>query len=214
MKQFDFNKIENFDKHINLSIPNYDFLKEHVRFLIEALTEKDTNVLDLGCSTGSLLFGVDKQKNNKYIGYDISDLIPDYNDEENNLFFKKEDLLEADLPDNCSVISSIFTLQFLPRHKRKNVVKKVYDSLNDGGYFIICEKTHSEDPCLESITNSIYYKYKSKNFSSEEILEKQQALTSVMKLKTVKEIFEELNEFSHVEIFWKSYGFCGLIARK
>lgn len=212
MKNFDFNKIDDFDKHINLSIPNYDFLKKQVKFFIEALTEQDTNILDLGCSTGSLLLSLDKNKTCQYYGYDISNLIPIENLDGIN--FLKEDLLKAELPENCSVVSSIFTLQFLPRHKRKDVIKKAYDSLNEGGYFIICEKTHSSDPCLESITNSVYFKYKRNHFTDEEILQKQQELTSVMKLKTANEIEKELCDFSMVEMFWKSYGFCGFIARK
>lgn len=212
MKEFDFNKINDFDKHINLSIPNYNFLKDHIKFLIEALSENETNIVDLGCSTGSLLLSLDKKESCNYIGYDISNLIP--TESINNINFKKEDITKINYPKNTSVISSIFTLQFLPTHKRKDVIKKSYDALNESGYFIICEKTHSSDPCLESITNSIYYKYKRKHFTDEEIVQKQQELTSVMKLKTIKEIESELKDFSYKEIFWKSYGFCGIIARK
>ena len=214
MDKFDFNKIKDFDRHINLSIPNYDFLKENIIYLIEALTENETKVLDLGCSTGSLLFEINKLKNNTYIGYDISNLLPEADYSKDNLYFKKENIIDVDLPDNASVISSIFTLQFLPTHKRKTVIDKVYESLNKDGYFIVCEKIHAIDPCLESITNAIYYKYKGKHFSSEEILKKQQGLTSVMKLKTMPALLNELNKFSMVEVFWKSYGFCGIIARK
>lgn len=212
MKEFDFNKIDDFDKHINLSIPNYEFLKNQVKFFVEALTEKETNVVDLGCSTGALLLSVEKEKSCNYYGFDISNLLPDENIDGIN--FLKKDILKIEYPQNCSVISSVFTLQFLPRHKRKEVIKKVYDSLNEGGYFIVCEKTHSSDPILESITNSVYFKYKREHFTDEEILQKQQELTSVMKLKTVPEIEDELSDFSMVEIFWKSYGFCGFIARK
>lgn len=212
MQNFDFNKIDNFDTHIGLSIPNYDFLKDHVKMLIEALAEKETLILDLGCSTGSLLKEIEKEPSCKYIGYDISNLIEVAEFE--NLNFIKADITKIEYPKNTSVISSLFTLQFLPKQKRKEVVEKAYKSLNEGGYFIICEKIHSEDPCLESITNSIYYKYKRKNFSDTEILQKQQQLTNVMKLKTISEIEKELELFSHKEIFWKSYGFCGFIARK
>lgn len=212
MKGFDFNKIDDFDKHINLSIPNYDFLKNQTKFLIEALTEKETNVVDLGCSTGALLLSVEKEATCNYFGYDISKLIPE--DGLDGINFLKKDILKEEYPNNCSVISSIFTLQFLPRHKRKEVIQKAYESLNEGGYFIVCEKTHSSDPILESIINSVYFKYKREHFTDEEILQKQQELTSVMKLKTVPEIEAELSQFSMVEIFWKSYGFCGFIARK
>jgi len=145
MKNFDFNKINDFDKHINLSIPNYDFLKDHVKFLIEALSESETNILDLGCSTGSLLLSLDKNDSCEYIGYDISNLIPE-NINKKNLNFIKSDITKIQYPNNTSVISSVFTLQFLPRHKRKEVIEKAFKALNEGGYFIICEKIHSEDP--------------------------------------------------------------------
>lgn len=212
MKEFDFNKIKDFDQHINLSIPNYDFLSSHVKFLIEALTEKETNVIDLGCSTGSLLLSLERDSSCSYYGYDISNLLP--KDIKTEIVFENKDILKTDLPNDASVVSSIFTLQFLPTHKRKEVIKKAYDSLNEGGHFIVCEKTHSENPSLESLTNSVYYKYKRQHFTDNEILEKQQELTSIMKLKTSKMIEEELKDFSFVEIFWKSYGFCGFIARK
>lgn len=212
MKSFNFNEIENFDNHINLSIPNYDFLKNHIKFFIEAIQEDDTNVLDLGCSTGSLLIELDKKENINYYGYDISNLIP--NIKSDNLKFIKEDLDKIDFPDNASVITSIFTLQFLPSNKRKNVLKKIYNSLNKGAYFIMCEKIYLEDKNLENLNNIIYYKYKRKNFSDTEILKKQEELANVMKLKTLKEIEEELSNFSNIECFWKSYGFCGIIAKK
>ncbi len=212
MDDFDFNNITDFDNHISLSIPNYHFLKSHVTLLMESLTEDETNVLDLGCSTGSLLLGMDRKKNCKYFGYDLSNLLPKEGKE--GLVFEQSDITKLDYPNNASVINSMFTLQFLPTHKRSGVIKKVYESLNDGGYFIICEKVHSDDPCLESITNSIYYKYKRKNFTDTEILTKQQELTRVMKLRTEKQIKKELENFSYQETFWKSYGFIGIIARK
>jgi tRNA (cmo5U34)-methyltransferase len=211
-KGFNFDSVEDFDKHIYLSIPNYDFLCEHIQYLIETLTEIDTTIFDIGCSTGKLLKNIDKNPSCSYIGMDMSSIISV--DGSENVSFIKKDITKEDFPDNCSVISSVFTLQFLPSHERKNVIKKAYDSLNEGGHFIVCEKTHSEIPAIESITNSIYYRFKSKNFTPEEIFKKQQELAVSMKLKTSPMIFDELKEFSYVEIFWKSYGFMGFLAKK
>jgi tRNA (cmo5U34)-methyltransferase len=213
MNKFEFDSVDDFDKHIDLSIPNYKFLLEHIKYMIDALSEDYTNILDLGCSTGNLLKSIDKREDCNYFGYDISEIMPKESFD-NNLFFENKNISKEELIENCSIISSIFTLQFLPSNKRKNVIKKVYDSLNDGGHFIVCEKVHSPDPLLENITNSIYYRFKSKNFSANEILEKQQKLANSMKLKTTNEIFDELSDFKYKEIFWKSYGFVGFIARK
>jgi tRNA (cmo5U34)-methyltransferase len=213
MKTFDFDTIEDFDTHIALSIPNYDFLAEHVLYLIEALTEGDSAVVDLGCSTGKMLKTIDRREDCQYFGYDISSLLPKGNDKI-NLFFEQRDIVKDAFKQGCSVISAVFTLQFLPRHQRQLVIDKAYKALNAGGYFIVVEKTHSATPLIENLTNAIYYRYKQKNFSSEAILEKQQSLASVMKLHTSEEIMQELSAFTAVEIFWKSYGFTGYIARK
>ena len=212
MQKFDFNKIDDFDRHIDLSIPNYSFLKEHIKYLIETLTEDHSNIIDLGCSTGNLLLSLDRKNTCNYYGFDTSNLLSDVSEE--NLSFKNYDITKVDYPDNTSIISSIFTLQFLPRQKRKEVIQKAYNSLNEGGYFILCEKTHSNDVVLENITNSIYYRFKSKNFNPDEILKKQQELACSMKLKTITDIEDELSIFKFSEVFWKSYGFAGFIARK
>ena len=92
MKKFDFNKIDDFDKHISLSIPNYEFLKEHIVYLIEALTEENTNILDLGCSTGSLLKSIDKRESCQYFGFDTSNLLPKIN--QPNTHFQNRDIVK------------------------------------------------------------------------------------------------------------------------
>lgn len=210
--RFDFNTVDDFDKHIELSIPNYNFLIENVKYMTECLVDGGTNMLDIGCSTGKMLFDIKKETSCSYIGYDISNLLPKYND--SNLSFRDTNVITDDIINNCSVITSIFTLQFLPRNKRQCVIDKIYNSLNKGGAFIMCEKTYSNNSLIGDITNSIYYKYKLKSFTADEILEKQQKLAVTMKLNTTDEIFKELSMFSHVEVFWKSYGFVGFIAIK
>jgi hypothetical protein len=50
MSQFDFNKIDDFDDHINKSIPNYDLLIDSIKSMSEYFYVKSASIYDLGCS--------------------------------------------------------------------------------------------------------------------------------------------------------------------
>jgi hypothetical protein len=43
--------------------------------------------------------------------------------------------------ENCSYVTSLFTLQFMPIKDRKTVVQNIYNGLNPGGAFVFAEKT-------------------------------------------------------------------------
>ena len=38
--------------------------------------------------------------------------------------------------ENCSLVTSIFTLQFMPRKDRFDVLQNIYNGLNHGGAFL------------------------------------------------------------------------------
>jgi len=50
--KFSFSTVENFDEHINKSIPNYRSLINDVESLSQYFIEPKTNIVDIGCSTG------------------------------------------------------------------------------------------------------------------------------------------------------------------
>ena len=113
-------------------------------------------------------------------------------------------------------ISTLFTIQFLPIGKRKDLIKKVYDGLNKGGAFIFCEKFYLEIGKIQEIFTFSHYDEKLKSFSSEEILGKQMILREIMKPLTRKENEELLESagFRFVETFFQSLNFCGWICIK
>ena len=51
-KPFEFDAIEDFDKHINLSIPSYDTLSNVFTGITCAFGYPESAVVDIGCSTG------------------------------------------------------------------------------------------------------------------------------------------------------------------
>lgn len=210
--KFDFNTIQDFDGHILKSIPNYDLLIKNILSMSEYFITKDTTIYDLGCSTGKLLKSM--KYDNKKIGIDCAELMPKQNTD--GVTFINADLNEYFDIKNACIVYSIFTMQFLNRAKRDNFCKIVYDGLNVGGAFVVCEKVYQEDGLLQEILSFTHYDYKCQHFTEEEIIKKERDLRYIMKPNTLRANINLLKNagFSKITTFWQSYNFVGIIAIK
>lgn len=215
---FSFDTIDNFDKHIALSIPNYKHIHELIYSLATYFIKSNTSVYDLGCSTGSLIEQLacdgsyNKIKGVDYIGYDNSDNM------ERKLLLAR--WMNADITcatlDNASLITSIFTLQFLSIKDRCELVNRIYKNLNKGGAFIVCEKVYIRDGFMQDLFTFSYYDYKKRSFTEKEILDKQKDLRSIMNPFTEEQnklMFREAG-FSNIETFFSSLMFKGWVLVK
>lgn len=208
MQKFDFNTIQDFDEHILKSIPNYDVLISSIKSVSEYFFVEETNIYDLGCSTGKLL----KSINGNYgkIGYDIATLLPQ---EEG---FTAVDLNQSFEIENACVVYSIFTMQFLNPSNRLKYLKQIYDGLNNGGALIICEKVYQEHGKIQEIISFSHYDYKLNHFTSDEIIKKERDLRFIMKPCLNQELTDVIKEagFTMVSDFWQMFNFKGIIAIK
>jgi tRNA (cmo5U34)-methyltransferase len=210
MNDFKFSEVEDFDRHIDLSIPNYDLLFKQVTETIDSLDSRGGQILDLGCSTGKLLKTL-KSESPK-IGIDQSDLIPE---SETGLSFMKVDVLDYEYGvDNFSTIISLFFLQFLTRRERGVMLGIIKESLRKGGRFYCAEKIHYDDSLLDSVTKEIHLQGKREHFSDTDILDKSDQLMRSMWLSTDSELRAELSEIGKVTEIWRSYTFCGYVVTK
>jgi len=209
-----------FDEHIKQSIRNYDQLLEDVVDFSRYFVEDDTNIVDIGCSTGKLtdmLHNANKDHctSGNYIGIEIAQGFQ--KDLEKHKQYK---FLHADVRDyefnNCSLITSLFTLQFMPKKDRLQVIEKVYNGLNTGGAFIFAEKIMCRNTAIQDMLTFNYYDYKSKNFDSDEIMQKEKQLRHMLKPNTWKEIQASLTDagFTSYERIWQNHMFVGAIAIK
>jgi tRNA (cmo5U34)-methyltransferase len=107
-------------------------------------------------------------------------------------------------------------MQFLPIKSHTEYCQKIYDGLNKGGAFVLCEKTYQDTGYFQELFTFCHYDYKLDSFSPADILKKQTDLRRIMKPKTEKEIRKILLSvgFSEVSVFWQSFNFVGLIAIK
>jgi tRNA (cmo5U34)-methyltransferase len=215
MSNFSFDEIKNFDTHIDMSIPNYNQLKEIILDMSSYFI-KGANVYDLGCSTGMLLDELSKRYSANYIGYDISENLLGKNCENKKvIFFLKDIFLDLEVSD-ADIVYSIFTLQFIQKYKRLPILKNVYKGLKDGGALIITEKISLDSGYIQDIFQFTYYDYKSRHFTYNDIFEKQKDLRVIMLPISENENIELLRNagFSKIHSFWQSLLFKGWICIK
>ena len=232
-KNYDFTfaqREEGFDDHIEHSIRGYKNLLDDIVSLSRNFVEDETNVIDIGCSTGKLTeaFVHSNQNFCKYANYIGIELAPSFFEELDkryermtneyywaNIDFQKKDVRQFKF-ENCSLVTSIFTLQFMPRKDRFDVIKNIYDGLNFGGAFIFAEKTVCEDSRLQEMITFNFYDYKRKHFEASDILEKEKTLRNMLKPNTWKELegMLECAGFKTAQPFWRNHMFVGAIAIK
>ena len=200
---FKFQSVEDFDKHIELSIPNYSGLIDIVTALHYEFMHPHGTCLDIGCSTGKLLNNLPKINNCNYVGCDIVNMV-----ESPNFIFKQDDCLEIlKSYKSLDVIFSIFTLQFLGKHKRKQVLDEIKKHIENGSVCIIAEKVYSSDARVESILRREHVRQKRKGFTSDEILDKDYQLFGSMYCNDTEQMENELKYLGKYEQIWQSYNF-------
>ncbi|MGK6353235.1 carboxy-S-adenosyl-L-methionine synthase CmoA [Parapedobacter sp. DT-150] len=215
-----------FDDMVERSVPFYNEIQ---RMIIEQASEfavADTNVYDLGCSTGTTFLNLDAlvDESVRFVGVDDSkDMLEKCAEKfkQANLT-RAYELKNADLHQDfdinyASVVILCLTLQFVRPIYREKLIKRIYDGLIPGGVLIVAEKILAEDSLFNRNFIKYYYDYKRRNHYSElEISQKREALENVLipyKLSENRKMLMEAG-FSHTEVFFKWYNFSGFIAIK
>ena len=220
---------EGFDEHIDKSIRGYQDLLSDIVSLSRYFVEKETNVYDIGCSTGKLTEAMLKKNQDiedvYYYGIEVADgFVGDMKSREiklnsdyswNKIKFLHEDVRDS-MISNASLITSVFTLQFMSMRDRLPMIKKVYNGLNEGGAFIFAEKTICENAKFQEMITFNFYDYKRKFFDTKDIMDKEQTLRNIMKPNTWKQIEKYIYDagFKDVQPFWRNHMFVGAIAVK
>ena len=223
-KQFEFDKsvASVFDDMIDRSVP---FYKENLNLcanLIKKLSKNDAKICDLGCSSANLLLKL-YELNNDFLlsGVDNSDAMLDLANSKTKAFganikFHKSNLYDFDFFRNDIFISN-YTLQFIRPPKRQALVDKIYNFLNEGGFFIMSEKIIYEDAVFSKNIIQIYEDYKEKQgYSKIEISLKRQALENVLVPYSEKENIAMLENsgFKNINTIFKWANFQTFIAFK
>ncbi len=224
--KFDKNVVSVFDDMVVRSVPFYLEMQRMLTELSADFAKKDTNLYDLGCSTGATLMNLDSalDKSISFVGVDESEemLKKCRKNLLDNGITRKFDLISTDLNngvvlDNPSVVIFCLTLQFIRPLYRTNLIKSIYEQLPENGALLMVEKVLGEDSLFNRLFIKYYYEFKRRNDYSEiEISKKREALENVLipyKLKENEEMLKSVG-FKYVEVFFKWYNFTGIIAVK
>jgi len=212
-----------FDDMLHRSVPFYDQMLElTTSFALNYLEDSDT-VYDLGCSTASTLINIAKKSDLKlnFYGVDNSTAMLERAKHKTNAFgldinFIEGDIFNIDIKPSKVIISN-YTLQFIRPLQREKLIRKIYNSLEDGGVFIFSEKVITEDKILNKQFIDSYYEFKKKQGYSEfEIAQKREALENVLIPYTYEENKNMIlnSGFKHFDCIFKWINFGTFIAIK
>ncbi len=176
-----------FDDHIKKSVPLYEEAHLLICEFSDNFISQDSIIYDLGCSTGSLLRKLSDRHTSvsglKFIGLDVSKNMIEYSRENcdlGNVKFFHKDISKATLKP-CSMVLSIYTMQFIKPKERQETISKIYDSLEWGGAFFMFEKVRGSDARFQDMMQNAYTDFKLRNkFNSDEIINKTKSLKGVM----------------------------------
>lgn len=223
--EFDHSVAAVFDDMLNRSIPFYSQIQSMICDWVNTFYIPGTTVCDLGCSTGSMLAAVAQAcpKVERLLGLDNSQAMIDKARErfkleslKPNLALEVADLRDFQLPSSSVVIMN-YTLQFIRPLYRQKVVSNIFESLEPGGAFILCEKVLEDNTHLSRLFIEAYYRFKRRQgYSDLEISQKRERLENVLVPYKTSEHRTLLAEcgFDQVEIFFKWHNFTSFIATK
>jgi tRNA (cmo5U34)-methyltransferase len=215
-----------FDDMVSRSVPFYDEVQRMACELACDFARPNSTVYDIGCSTATTLLALDRVVGPgvKFIGIDNSaDMLAKARQKvkstgtEREIQFTTADLHQGLYLENACVITMLLTLQFVRPLYRERMMKMIFNGLNEQGCLILVEKLTSENTIFNRLFIDHYYDFKRRNgYSETEIAKKREALENVLIPYRLEENVELLKwaGFRQVEIFFRWYNFCGILAVK
>ncbi|WP_346860516.1 carboxy-S-adenosyl-L-methionine synthase CmoA [uncultured Draconibacterium sp.] len=224
--RFDKKVVDVFDDMVVRSVPYYLEIQRMMVELANTFAKPNTNLYDLGCSTGTTMISMSKEldKSVGFVGIDESPQMLescrnnlDANGVEQVVKLNSFDLNKGVEIENASVVILCLTLQFVRPLYRAKLIQSIYDQMNPGGAIILVEKVIGEGSDFNRKFIDYYYDYKRRNdYNDMEIAQKREALENILIPFKLSENIHMLEEagFKDCETFFKWYNFTGLIAIK
>jgi tRNA (cmo5U34)-methyltransferase len=215
-----------FDDMVSRSVPFYEEMQRMSCELANDFAKPNTHVYDIGCSTATTLMALNTlvDPSIKLIGIDNSEAMIAKAKQKIKAanIARPIELVTGDLHqgifiENASAITMLLTMQFVRPLYRERIMKNLFSGLNEQGCLIMIEKLTSEDTIFNRLYIDHYYDYKRRmGYSETEITQKREALENVLIPYRLDENIELLKwaGFRQIEVFFRWYNFCGIIAVK
>jgi tRNA (cmo5U34)-methyltransferase len=221
--EFDEDVASVFDDMLARSVPFYKETLELTTSFALKYSKKDSIIYDLGCSTASTLINIanNSKMELNLIGIDTSEAMLIRAKQKtkgygHNITFINDDIFNIDFK-KADVIIANYTLQFIRPLYREKLIKKIFNSLNDGGIFLFSEKVITDNMLLNKQFIEEYYNFKkTQGYSEFEIAQKREALENVLIPYTYDENKKMIKDsgFTHFDSIFKWINFGTFIAIK
>jgi tRNA (cmo5U34)-methyltransferase len=216
-----------FDDMLARSIPQYGVMRQAVVDVLYTLLPRNAETkrfLDLGTSRGDTIARLEDRfgAKGRYLGIEISGPMVAAATERfadnDRVTIHKMDLRHA-FPDDwpADAVLAVLTLMFIPIEYRQGILRRTYETLPEGGVFIMVEKVLGDGALLQDAFVDIYHHMKGDNgYSLGEIDRKALALEGVLvplPAETNEQLLRQAG-FRHVDVFWRWMNFTAWVAVK
>lgn len=224
--RFDDQVVAVFPDMIQRSVPGYETIVAMTGTLAERYLQPDTRCYDLGCSLGASLLSVRAAVEDRpctLVGVDNS---PAMVERCRELIAAQPagapttihcaDITEFPL-ENATLVVLNFTLQFVAREQRDNLLQRISDALQPGGILVLSEKVCFDDDAHNRLMVDLHHHFKrAQGYSDLEIAQKRSALENVLVPETLDAHRTRLRRvgFSSVDVWFQCFNFASLIAIK
>ena len=215
-----------FPDMIKRSVPGYPTIVAMTGLLAGKYASAGSVLYDLGCSLGASTLAMRqniRQPDCHIISVDNSSAMLERCKSiiDTDTHDTPVSLVCADLQDieirNASVVVLNFTLQFIPRESRDQVIGGIYRGLLPGGIMVLSEKVTFEDPHLDELNIELHHQFKLANGYSElEVARKRAALETVLLPETLNRHKQRIASagFGTCDVWFQCFNFASLIALK
>jgi tRNA (cmo5U34)-methyltransferase len=222
--QFDEHVVRVFPDMISRSVPGYELVVPMIGMLARRYAQSGSKIYDLGCSLGAASLAMAlaiREKDVEIVAVDNSNamvgrcrqLVAD-NAAPVPVDVRLENVLDTQIED-ASVVVLNFTLQFLDRGQRQDMVNRIARGLRPGGALIISEKICFENEDEQNDQTDWHHDFKrAQGYSELEIAQKRNALEDVLQPDTESRHIERLEQAGliHTRRWFQCFSFASYIA--
>ncbi len=215
-----------FPDMIQRSVPGYTTIIPMIGLITEQYAQNNTHCYDLGCSLGASTLAMRhglKGKTCKLIGIDNSTAMIErcehyieLDNEHTPVELRCQDIATVDFAP-CSVVTLNFTLQFIEREQRLELLTRICDAMVPGGALILSEKVCFEDTNQQQQMDKLHWLFKKANgYSDLEIAQKRSAIENVLLPETLETHHARLEQagFGDSFVWYQNFNFVSMIALK
>lgn len=215
--------VDNFDEHILQSIPHCQEQREFIAGLARFFLHEGATAYEIGVSTGALARAVLSRIPHRPCRYVGLDVVPGMVEAARRTLAgdPRFEAAEADALaypfEPAALVLSYYTLQFIPLAERVRLVRRIHQTLQPGGAFVLYEKTLGGNALVQDVLTQMYFEFKGRQgLDAAAILNKAASLQGVampISFDANRSMLREAG-FATVEVVYRAYSFAGFLAIK